>query len=178
MSVTRFEEFLWCVEAPALRAVALHWQAARASRRMPSWRDIDATAIAAYLPIVWSWKYDRAADAMTGRLAGEEINALFGKSLRGVVMEEFFRGHDYEMVFARHRRVVVEPALMHGSGVVFIHVGRRGLGERIIMPLADDGETGDSIIGATIYQWVSSDRGRPASPNEPRREAEEFFPLD
>jgi hypothetical protein len=178
MSTTGFETFLSGIKAPSLRAVALHWQAARGPARMPAWRDIDPTAIAPHLPIVWSWKYDRNTDTLTGRLAGEEINALFGKNLRGVPMAEFFSGLDYASIFARHRRVAVEPAFMHGSGVVFIHVGRFGIGERIVMPLAEDGIQGDGIIGATVYHWVSEGRPGVRPPVEKPREAEEFFPLD
>jgi hypothetical protein len=173
-----FGSFLVGIEAPALRAVAQHWRAARGDRKMPAWRDIDPAAIAPYLPIVWSWKYDRAADTMTGRLAGEEINALFGKNLRGVPMTEFFSGREYDSIFARHRRVAVEPAFMHGFGIIFGRVGRFGVGERIVMPLAEDGEHGDGIIGATSYQWVPAGRPETQSPMEKPREAEIFFPLD
>jgi hypothetical protein len=178
MSSAGFESFLASIEAPALRAVAQHWQAARGSRKMPAWRDIDPTAIAPYLTVVWSWKYDRAADTMTGRLAGEEINALFGKNLRGVPMTEFFSAPEYDSIFARHRRVAVEPAFLHGAGIIFSHFGRSGVGERIVMPLAGDGERGDGIIGATVYQWVPAGRPSAQSPLEKPREAEIFFPLD
>src|SRR6185312_7778733 len=109
-----FESFLASIEAPALREVALYWQEARGSRRMPGWKDIDPAAIARHLPIVWSWKYDRHTDTFTGRLAGEEINEVFGKSLRGVPMKEFFADWQYDLIFARHRRVVTEPAFAHG----------------------------------------------------------------
>ncbi len=147
-----FAEFLARIENPGLRNVAAHWNAARGARRMPGWTDIDPAAIARQLPIVWAWTYDRAADRFTGRLAGEEINAAFGKSLRGEDMATFFREYEYEKIFARHRRVVTEPCFVHGTGQVFRHAQRVGIGERIILPLAADGETGDGIIGATFYR--------------------------
>src|SRR5277367_5160003 len=131
-----FGEFLARIEHPALRAVAGHWQAVRGGKLMPAWGDIDPTAIARHLPIVWAWKYDRAADRFTGRLAGEEINTAFGKSLRGADMADFFKDFNYDEIFARHRRVVTAPCLAHGHGQVFGHAGRAGVGERIILPLA------------------------------------------
>jgi hypothetical protein len=152
MSIT---EFLGHIESPRLLNVARHWLVARGGRRMPGWRDIDPLAIAAELPIVWSWKYDRLADSFTGRLAGDDVDAVFGKSMRGVPMKDFFDARFYELVFARHRRVVTEPALAHGSGPVFVHADRYGQGERIILPLADDGEHGDGLIGATVYPLPS-----------------------
>jgi len=172
-----FDTFLTAVAAPALRDVALHWQAARGAKRMPGWTDIDPAAIARHLPIVWSWKYDRLTDTFTGRLSGEDINAIFGKSIRGVPMREFFADWQYDLIFARHKRVVTEPAFAHGSGPVFIHARRYGVGERIILPLAADGVHGDSILGATVYRITSDDRSHPALRVEPKFEAVEFFPL-
>ena len=172
-----FAEFLAAVKEPALRAVALHWEAARGARRMPGWQHIDAVAIAPYLRFVWSWKYDRASDGFTGRLAGEDINAAFGKPLRGVPMAEFFADWQYDLIFARSKRVVSEPAFAHGTGPVFAHARRYGTGERIILPLAADGISSDGILGATVYHWVS----RPPEATEhrdPRQERVEFFPLD
>jgi hypothetical protein len=173
-----FETFLAAIAAPALRDIALHWQAARQGRRMSGWQDIDAVAIGRYLPIVWSWKYDRATDSFTGRLAGEEITEVFGKSLRGVPMKEFFADWQYDLIFARHKRVVTEPAFAHGTGPVFIHTGRYGSGERIILPLAADGIHGDGLLGATVYRMTKDDRRNESLRVEPQLEAVEFFPLE
>lgn len=146
-----FREFAAALETPALRALAEHWQQARGERRMPGWSGIDALKLGPHLANIWAWKYDAATDSFTGRLAGEAINAIFGRSLRGVAMREFFSPAAYALVFPRHRRVVTEPCLAHGSGPVFLHVGRRGHGERIILPLAEDGTHGDGLIGMTVY---------------------------
>ncbi len=146
-----FREFLTSIGHPRLRDVALHWDRARGGRLMPAWGGLDATELRQSLTIVWAWKYDRGNDSFTGRLAGEEINDAFGKSLRGADMAEFFKDFDYPKIFARHRRVVTEPACAHGSGQVFVHARRVGLGERIILPLAEDGVHGDGIFGATLY---------------------------
>jgi hypothetical protein len=173
-----FESFLAAIEEQALREVALHWQAARGKKRMPAWKDLDPAAIAPYLPIIWSWKYDRGTDTFTGRLAGEAINAAFGKNLKGAKMSEFFADWQYDHIFARSKRVVTEPAFARGSGPVFIHAGRRGSGERIILPLAADGIHGDGILGATVYHWTGSRPERTAAPPAAVSEKVEFFPLD
>jgi hypothetical protein len=122
---------------------------------MPAWADIKPSAIAAQLSIVWSYRYDPATDTFTGRLAGERITAIFGKSLRGVPMSEIYPPNEYPALFARTKRVIVEPALMRGHGVVFRHLNRFGTGERIVMPLADDGIHGDGVFGATEYSVTS-----------------------
>ena len=146
------ENFLLRIESDALRGLAQHWRAVRKGRLMPAWRDIDPRAIGPNLANIWAWRYDRQADCFTGRLAGETINAIFGRSLRGVAMRDFFPANTFDSVFARHRRVVTDPCAMHGRGPVFIHIGRYGNGERIILPLADDGLHPDGIIGMTIYR--------------------------
>jgi len=153
-----FHDFLARIGHARLRDVAGHWDRARRGKLLPGWADLDATVLRENLTIVWAWKYDRASDRFTGRLAGEEINDAFGKSLRGADMAEFFKDFDYPNIFARHKRVVTEPACAHGLGQVFAHAQRVGLGERIIMPLAEDGVHGDGIFGATLYdphphQW-------------------------
>ena len=146
-----FHDFLASIGHTRLREVAEHWDRAREGKLMPAWSDLDATELRRNLTIVWAWKYDRAGDRFTGRLAGEEINDAFGKTLRGADMAEFFREFDYPKIFARHKRVVTEPCCARGSGQVFAHARRVGLGERIIMPLAEDGAHGDGVFGATLY---------------------------
>lgn len=173
-----FKDFRAAIETPALQNVAEYWQSARGAKRIPAWKDIDPVAIAPYLGIVWSWRYDRGSDSFTGRLAGDEITRAFGKDLRGKRMEEFFADWQYETIFARHRRVVTEPAFAHGTGPVFIHAERYGFGERIIMPLAMDGVTGDGIFGATVYSTAQAAPLDPAAEHKRDVERVEFFPLD
>jgi len=174
-----FQAFLDSIVSPDLRAVAEHWRTAKGSKAMPGWADIDPTAIGRALRYVWSWKYDAVSDTFTGRLAGEEIDRAFGKSLRGMAMTDFFTPEAYRKVFPRHRRVVTEPAFMHGSGMVFVHVDRGVIGERIILPLAEDGLHGDGIIGATVYHAAVplNDDGKVAD-SELAAEEETYFALD
>ncbi|HVZ02894.1 MAG TPA: PAS domain-containing protein [Dongiaceae bacterium] len=163
-----FEAFFVAIRSVELQAVARHWQGARGRKPMPAWRDIDPVLIGRYLRYVWAWKYDRAADRFTGRLAGEEIDHAFGKSLRGADMESFYPPEGAALVMPRHRRVVNQPAFMHGAGMVFGHVGRTLVGERIIMPLSEDGAAADGIFGGTVY--------RPAEPGAARVPGPDFAP--
>jgi hypothetical protein len=170
-----FGTFCAAIRSDALRAVARHWEDARGGRSVPAWRDIDPVEIGRNLRYVWSWRYDRATDSFTGRLAGEEIDRAFGKSLRGVPMRDFYAPDIYDLVYPRHRRVAVEPGFMHGYGMIFAHMGRSVVGERIVMPLAEDGRTGDGILGATIYRPIPHAE-RPLGPDF-KPEQVTFFPL-
>ena len=173
-----FQIFFDSIRSEALRVLARQWQAARGTRRMPAFRDIDPTEIGRHLRYVWSWKYDRTADSFTGRLAGEEIDRAFGKSLRGMKMTAFYTPDVYATVFPRHRRVVTEPAFFHGAGMVFARQGFATAGERIGLPLSEDGEVGDGIIGATYYSLLPKpEPERPLGPDFTPEQAG-FFPLD
>jgi len=173
-----FETFFNAILSEPLRVLARQWDAARAGRRMPAFRDIDPVGIGRHLRYVWAWKYDRAADSFLGRLAGEEIDKAFGKSLRGMQMTEFYAPDVYDLVFPRHRRVVTEPCFFHGTGMVFAQMGYTMAGERISLPLSEDGEIGDGIIGGTFYSTLPpQNEARPLGPDfTPERVA--FFPLD
>ncbi|MDR3528801.1 MAG: PAS domain-containing protein [Rhizomicrobium sp.] len=150
-----FTDFFAAISAEPLKAVANHWQEARGQKPMPSWHDIQPSHIAAQLKLVWVYKYDPVTELFTGRLAGNVIEAVFGKSFRGTPMKELYPGHDYDRLYSRARRVIAEPALYRGDGKVFEHFERIGSGERIILPLANDGAHGDGILGATIYEMAT-----------------------
>lgn len=173
-----FDLFFAAIQSEPLRVLAAQWNAARGSRRMPAFRDIDPVQIGRPLRYLWSWRYDRATDAFTGRLAGEEIDRAFGKSLRGAKMAEFYTPDVYAVVFPRHRRVVTEPAFFHGTGMVFARMGYTMGGERIGLPLSEDGETGDGIIGGTFYSALpQQNEDRPLGPDF-TSETVAFYPLD
>jgi hypothetical protein len=173
-----FETFFGAIRSESLRALARQWADARGTRRMPAFRDIDPVAIGRHLRYVWAWKYDRATDGFTGRLAGEEIDRAFGKSLRGMQMSGFYASEVYAVVYPRHRRVVTEPAFFHGTGMVFARMGSSMTGERIGLPLSEDGDLGDGIIGGTYYTALPlAQDDRPLGPDFTPEEVA-FHPLD
>ncbi len=167
-------QVLEVLSSDRLKDILRHWDDARAGRLMPSWDDIDLAAISRHLGIVWSWKYLRDTESFRGRFAGEQINEIFGKSLRGADMKEFFSDMEYELVFEKRRRVVMDPSIAVGTGHVFVHAHRTGGGERIILPLAENGLDGDGILGATVYEMRDQP---PDTPDGKPVEKVRFFPL-
>jgi len=173
-----FEVFFESIQSEPLRVLARQWAAARGSRRMPAFRDIDPIGIGRHLRYVWARKYDRDADAFTGRLAGEEIDRAFGKSLRGAQMVEFYAPEVYATVFPRHRQVVTGPSFFHGTGMVFSRMGYSMTGERISLPLSEDGGIGDGIIGGTYYTNLPPTREERPLGADFTPEQVAFYPLD
>lgn len=166
-----FDAFFSSICSGDLKKVAQHWHDARTSRVMPAWKEIRPSAVAAQLPLIWVYRYDREADAFTGRLAGDLIEQMLGKSFRGTPMKDIYSPADYPRLFGRAKRVTCEPAFYRGTGTVFRHVDRYGEGERIMMPLSDDGIHGDGVLGATIYDAY---RG---APNKHATEIETWIAL-
>lgn len=151
---------------PALQDLLDHWRDMCGDRLMPSWCDIDPAALVPHLPYLWSWTYDRVRDSFTGRIAGEEINAMFGKSLRHMPMAVFFKDWDYPAIFQRHKRVVSDPSICVVTGPVYSRAAGRLYGQRLILPLAADGENADGIIGVTIPDQTVNESPDALSPNE------------
>jgi hypothetical protein len=162
------------IESEELRAFFDHWNACRGSRRMPGWSDIRPQAIRKVLPYVWAWKYDRKTDRFSGRLTGDEIHRVFGATNSGRPMEECFPERYYAVMFALFKRIVMGPEFLRERGPVYAHLGNACFGERIALPLADDGVTCDGIIGATLFEI-----SRPIRADETRLigSTEEWFAL-
>jgi len=152
-----FDDFRAMLTAPALQAVAAHWHEARGARLMPSWAQLRPSRIAASLPIIWTFKYDRAKGDFIGRLAGERITQGFGRSFRGLRLDALHGPETFATAHARMARVVDEPALYHSHGLMFRQRERSGNGERIMLPLASDGVTPDGLLGASVVDYVFAD---------------------
>jgi len=169
-----FSNFYAEIISPDLRAVAQHWNEARGIGLMPAWTDISPMQIAPQLPIIWSYTYDSKNDSFTGGIADEHISSVFGKNIRGAPMSELYPNKDFPDLFARSKRVIMEPALFRGYGTVFQHLGRVMTGERITMPFAPAGTMAGGIFGATAYPCVIGE-ARPGLALE--KEIETWFGL-
>ena len=173
--MSSFAPFRNKIESAALNTIADHWEEARAGNRMPSWGDIRPSSIAPYLTRIWSCKFDRVTGEFTTRLAGNRITLGFGISFRGTPLRDIHPPHVFEQVQASMTRLVLGPYLYRSSGQLFRQGDRVTEGERIVLPLASDGEHCDGALGAAEYPF------RP--PLVPRRpielimDREEWFAL-
>jgi len=151
-----FSNFCQIISSTALKAVAVHWNEARAERRMPSWGDIRPSRISAHLPIVWAFKYDSQTREFTGRLAGQQIEHILSICIRGLPLSDVFSDNAFPWAQKLFSRVVLEPAMCRSSGHVFQQYNRLGIGERIILPLSADGTICDGILGASQYVYTTA----------------------
>jgi len=77
---------------------------------------------------------------------------MLGVSIRGKTIEECFAPDVVAVVRQRYQAVMDGPSLMFSYGKVFARTGSTGSGERIVLPLADDGVRSDGLLGATVYR--------------------------
>ncbi len=116
---------------------------------MPARRDIDALRLGPVLPIIWVNEYEPAANTFRYRLAGEEVNAIFGVSVAGRLLSDFVEGDRFAPVNNNFLKIIREQVAMLASGPVYRCTDRIAMGERLALPLSSDGVTADGIIGAT-----------------------------
>jgi len=169
-----YAEFESSISSPALTQVARHWRAICEPGFLPSWSDLRPSAIKAHLPIVWCYDYDHALDDFVGRLAGVEITGVSNKPFKGTRLSELRPDDKYPRSLIRARRVLKEPALYRGHGLVYRTGGTSGFGERIVMPLAGKGQQPAGIFGATEYkslaEWLLTS-------SDAKTESEHWFSL-
>lgn len=137
------------MESQSLHLLLQHYLEARGERRMPARGDIDATRLGPVLPIIWVNTYEPEAGTFRYRLAGEEVNAIFGAPIAGRLLSDFVSGERFDQVNGDFLRVVREELAMLARGPMYRCADRIALGERLALPLSSDGATADGIIGAT-----------------------------
>ncbi|MBK1669721.1 hypothetical protein CKO28_16905 [Rhodovibrio sodomensis] len=135
----------------ALRAVALWWLSAYTAGRLPNRSEIELNAIKLALPYVWLIEHIPREDAFRYRLAGEHVNGVFGYSLRGKHLREIIEPHMLDTVRDRFLHTLKTPGVVYAVGRVYMRIGGYREGERLILPLSDDGVTGTHLLGVTDY---------------------------
>jgi hypothetical protein len=161
------------IASASLKEVARYWREICDGKHLPSWSDIHPSAIKSHLPIVWCYDYDIVDDDFIGRLAGQKITGVSNKPFKGTRLSELRPNDKYPRSLIRARRVVQEPALYRGQGLVYKTAESFGLGERVVMPLRQDGNHPAGIFGATEYRSIAEWNSFP--PN--RGEDEQWFSL-
>lgn len=140
------------VQSPRLRLLLGHYLEARGDKRMPARRDIDATRLGPVLSIIWLNQYEPESGTFRYRLAGEEVNEVFGGSVAGRLLSDFVVGDRYVATNDNFLKIIREEAAMLASGPIYRCADRIALGQRLALPLSSDGARADGIIGATACE--------------------------
>jgi hypothetical protein len=152
------------ISSPKLQRILSHWLESRSDHLMPMWRDIRPAKIKAELPLVWQYRYDSEQDEFFGGLAGDAIQRLIGGSIKNARFRHIYHGDPH--LFARAKRVLFDPAIFYGRGLLFKQRDRRCFGERIMLPFSGGDGVAAGIFGATDYSYSFLYKGGPEACGE------------
>jgi hypothetical protein len=138
---------------------AAYWLSRRAPGRFPAFRDVDPLDIPWALPWIWIHDWDAEAGDFRCRLAGEEVAALYDRPMRRRLLCEVMAPQAHRKIAARLQACIEGPLIMHVRGPVYRDHSRRALGERVILPLAEDHVAPSSLLGLTVTgpTWRAGD---------------------
>ena len=141
------------LQDPGLRVLYDYWLSlAEEAGGLPSVQEFDPLNLPKLLPNLWILEVEAATGRFRMRLTGENINAIYGRSIAGLYFQEVFQPGDVEIIVARYSRALSEPAIFHASGSVYAAGGNLTVGERLGLPmLGREGQT-NTLLGATVYR--------------------------
>jgi hypothetical protein len=146
------QSFIDRIQSPALRAVAEHWREARGARLMPNWSHLSSSVLAPHFKLLWGFRYNPRSKEFTAGLTGEHIREWVGEKFDGARLLDIHPPAIFREAHHHLTQIVTAPSACRSSGRLFTVGNHTVSGERIALPLAADGVTGDGIFGASDYQ--------------------------
>lgn len=136
---------------PRMRELVDYWDSLRVDGALPSFSDVDPVEIPWALSSIYVIRVVDGGMAFRYRLCGEEINRRYGLNLAGKSAADLFRGAAVDVVTARWRRIAGQPAACRMLCRHHTRDERAVVGDRVMLPLSDDGRTVDHILGWVAY---------------------------
>lgn len=135
-----------------LRALCDYWLAlTRQAQGLQALDRFDPMHLPRLLPYIWLIEVDASTCRFRPRLAGEQINAIYGRNIGRKFFAEVFDSRDMDTIFTHYKRALQEPAIFYARGHVYAAAGHYCVGERLGLPmLGVDGGT-RILVGATVY---------------------------
>ena len=142
------------VENRTIRRLIGYWFDKRGERPMLALGDIDPIEIPWALGGIWLSDYLAESDRFRCRIAGEKINAFWGRSIAGKHLDEIVPPDRLEAMVEKVRTARELPAIVHDRVCVSLTDQIAKNGERIILPLSDDGAQVNALLGASHCDWL------------------------
>ncbi len=141
------------IRSRALRHLVDWWLAARGERRMPALGDVNPVEIPKALTRIWLCDVLPESGRIRYRLAGDEINDFWGFNLAGRYLDDIVPSERLASVTEKCRLAIELPAVVHIAGCLSLTDEIARNGERVILPLSDDGRRVNALLGATKRNW-------------------------
>ena len=162
------------VKDDGLRLLLRHWLAKRGDRLVPLRTAIDPAELGPILASIWLCDFLPGERRFRMRLSGEDIKQLCGRNINQCLFEEIIAPHLLADILRRYRGVVEQPAVLHCAGQIYLASERSVVGERLVLPLADDSGAILHLIGASVFGRMS---GGSKGPITRESMTETFTPL-
>lgn len=127
------------------------WRAARNGRLVAQRADFDPLTISRLLEHVWIYRFAPERNDYVCELAGEEVNAVWGNSIKGLTLTEIVGETNRATLSQRWEIARGEPAILYSAmeelpDPHFVHRV-----ERLVLPM--QGRTGeiDAVLGVSLY---------------------------
>jgi hypothetical protein len=133
-----------------LGAVCRHWKNLVRNDMPPVRQALDPGAFMTALPFLWICERQGGSGRFVVRLAGEEINALFGRTLRGRFLDEILPPALHAELAAAIGEVLARPATLLARGPLSVNDPGVAPADCAILPLREGAEI-RSVLGATVY---------------------------
>jgi hypothetical protein len=135
-----------------LRSLYEYWVAlGRAADGLPQVQAFDPLHLPRLLSNLWILEVVADAQRFRMRLAGESINAVYGRNVGGQYFSDVFQPSEVALMVERYTRTLTEPAIVRAIGTVYVAAGRLIQGERLALPMLGRSGLTDTMLGATFY---------------------------
>lgn len=138
------------------------WRMARGDLVMPLRNAFDPMTVRGLLPYLWIYRFDPDRDDYVVRLAGEEINNAWGRSIKGLTMREVVGDQDYPIMRERWDTILGTPLIHYGASSERLSALDTRRAERMLTPLADNDGTPNHILGISLYRISPTDTSHPS----------------
>lgn len=138
------------------------WREARGDALIPKRSAFDPMAVRSLLPFLWIYRFETERDDYVVRLAGEEINNAWGRSIKGMTMREVVGDADYPVMRERWGNILGVPLIHYGASSERLSALDTRRAERMLTPLADNDGTPNHILGISLYEISPTDSSRPS----------------
>jgi hypothetical protein len=135
------------------RSLLTYWQRIHPPHGLPGRQHFDPAAVASLLPNIVLVEVHRDPLRFRYRLLGSRVDAVNGKALSGMWLDEAYADHPNAAPLLSEYRQLVEtggPAWRRGNPNVVPEPGCQTI-EVLRLPLASDGTTVDMVLGITLY---------------------------
>lgn len=129
---------------------------------VPLRQDFDPLSVPRLLKHIWLYRFDPTRGDFVCRLSGEEVNAAWGRSIRGETLRTVLGEADHAIVLSRWKQIVTVPLLHYGSAVERLSALETRSAERMLLPLASDRDTVDCVLGISLYTISAANAHRPS----------------